>query len=73
MQKKHPKIALRDKVVRMKESFSIMTSPNRQRRTGNGNEGNNNIAVLTHITQNTTTLLSQQQVSIRSKTFLTRS
>ena len=47
----------------MKESFSIMISPNRQRRPGNDNEDNNNTAILTHITQNTTTLLSQQQRS----------
>lgn len=40
-----------------------MISLNRQRRPGNDNEHNNNIAILTHIIQNTTTLLSRQQRS----------
>jgi hypothetical protein len=35
---KYPRIALRDKVVRMKESFGTIISLNRQRRTGNGEQ-----------------------------------
>ena len=60
---KYPKIELRDKVVRMKEklrhnNLTEQAAANRQRY-----EDNNNTAILTHIIQNETILLSQQQRS----------